>query len=114
MIGHDPLAIDGQCTSFNFEPVSTLHVSNSAIISGEREELLPQLQTGDVGPQILFGVRQDTQSRGMAYNEHASMYNIGENKTLKKFLIFSRENNSRFVCPSIGPFICLKSNLITD
>ena len=65
MICHNPLTVDGESTSLDLEPVPSLHVPDCAVVSGEGEELLPQLEAGHVGSHVLLGLRQHTQARGV-------------------------------------------------
>ena len=65
MICHNPLTVDRESTSLDLEPVPSLHVPDGAVVPGEGEELLPQLEAGHVWPHVLLGVWQHTQARGV-------------------------------------------------
>ena len=51
-VSHRPLAGDGQSRAFYLEPVPALGVSDRAVISGEGEELLPELENSQLLPEV--------------------------------------------------------------
>ena len=67
MIGHGPHTVDREGTSFNFKPVSSLNILDSAVVTREGEELLPELEAGHLLPHVVLAARQHRQRRGVAW-----------------------------------------------
>ena len=69
MICHSSLAVNGQSASLDLEPVPSPHILDSAVISGERKELFPELEAGQLRPDVVLAAWEHKQTLGMAYNK---------------------------------------------
>ena len=66
MICHNPLTVDRESTPLDLEPVPSLHVPDCAVVPGEGEELLPELEAGHLLPHVVLTARQHRQRSGVA------------------------------------------------
>ena len=69
MIGHGPHTVDREGTSFNFKPVSSLNILDSAVVTREGEELLPELEAGQLGPHVVLASRKHKKTLAVALND---------------------------------------------
>ena len=73
MICHSPLAVNGQSASLNLEPVPSPHILDSAVISGEREELFPEFEAGQLWPDVVLAAWEHQQTLAMACNNRGGV-----------------------------------------